>query len=73
MNASDLNENVKWWGVNQTDNDPTVGVWNNETFVRVRQDVYGIGRAVQFNFQMNGSGSCEILAYRPDLRSKGLL
>lgn len=73
VNASDLNENVKWWGVNQTDSDPTVGVWNNETFVRVRQDVYGIGRAVQFNFQMNGSGSCEILAYRPDLRSKGLL
>jgi hypothetical protein len=51
----------------------TEGVWQNSSFAHVRTDIYGIGRSVQFTFQMNGSGSCEILAYRPDLRSKGLL
>jgi hypothetical protein len=49
------------------------GIWQNSSFARTRVDIYGIGRSVQFTFQMNGSGSAEILAYRPDLRSKGLL
>jgi hypothetical protein len=49
------------------------GVWQDTNFKRVRVDIYGIGRVVQFTFQMNGSGEAEILAYRPDLRSKGLL
>lgn len=70
--AADLNENVKWWGVHSVVGEPE-GVWGTTSYARTRQDVYGIGRAVQFTFQMTGSGDAEILAYRPDLRSKGLL
>jgi hypothetical protein len=53
--------------------DPEEGIWQDTSFKRVRVDIYGIGRVVQFTFQMSGSGEAEILAYRPDLRSKGLL
>lgn len=70
--ANDQNINVKWWGVHSVDGEPE-GIWQNTTYARTRQDIYGIGRAVQFTFQMNGSGDAEILAYRPDLRSKGLM
>jgi len=71
--SSDQNVNVKWWGVYQSDTDPNVGLWGLSNYAKTRQDVYGIGRSVQFTFQMNGSGEAEILAYRPDLRSKGLM
>jgi hypothetical protein len=70
--ATDNAPNVKWWGPHAVTDEPE-GLWQESSFQRVRTDIYGIGRAVQFTFQMRGSGEAEILAYRPDLRSKGLL
>jgi hypothetical protein len=73
QNASDLNSNLKWWGVSTDETLRPEGIWQDSSFARTRVDILGIGRSVQFTFQMNGGGSAEILAYRPDLRSKGLL
>src|SRR5574340_1095192 len=64
--ATDPVDTVKWWGPWTAPDEPE-GMWQSTSFKNVRVDTYGIGRSVQFTFQMRGSGSAEILAYRPDL------